>query len=545
MACKFIGNQTGNYFQGIEFLDGDYTLTDLQTMGLPNFCDFTETNAPTNLVATAKTDERIDLTWDLTGISTGFTLERSLSPTFTSVVSIPIGGAFREYEDSGLTEGTTYYYRIKNGDSDWSNTASAMTFIAFVSEWTTTNTSAGSSGSDEIQLPLISTGEYDFTIDWGDGNFDEITTWNQAETLHTYTSSGNYTIRIAGVIRGWAFANSGDRLKITDVSKWGSFQPKAQINQPSQSSAFWGSSNLDITATDTLDLSQTASLRAFFLDCTSLTFNTSINNWDVSGISDFAFAFSGLSFNRDLDNWAVNGSCPSMFQGASSFDGDLGGSWIITNLDQMFFGASAFTGTGLENWDTSQATGNFNDCFENCTVFNGDISGWDVSGITGGWRDTFRGCVAFNRDLSGWQATGNFLNTFTGATIFNSNLPNWTSLGCSGTFDGCTAFQGNGLDTWDMSSCATISNMLRNAAAFNQDLSSWDVTSLTSAASFLDGASSFTNTNYNNLLVGWESQSVLNNVVFGATGNQSSGAGATARAALIADHTWTFNDIAP
>jgi hypothetical protein len=52
--------------------------------------------------------------------------------------------------------------------------------------------------------------------------------------------------------------------------------------------------------------------------------------------------------------------------------------------------------------------------------------------------------------------------------------------------------------------------------------------------------------NYDSLLTGWEAQAVQNNVNFhGGNAKYSAGAPATARAALIADHTWTITDGGP
>jgi hypothetical protein len=68
---------------------------------------------------------------------------------------------------------------------------------AFISEWITWYVKDGAgysvSAANQIQLPLISTGNYNFVVDWGDGNTDTITVWNQAETLHTYATEGQYT----------------------------------------------------------------------------------------------------------------------------------------------------------------------------------------------------------------------------------------------------------------------------------------------------------------------------------------------------------------
>ena len=37
----------------------------------------------------------------------------------------------------------------------------------FYSTWNTSNTSTGSSTATQIKLPLISTGTYNFVVDWG------------------------------------------------------------------------------------------------------------------------------------------------------------------------------------------------------------------------------------------------------------------------------------------------------------------------------------------------------------------------------------------
>jgi PKD repeat protein len=67
---------------------------------------------------------------------------------------------------------------------------------SFVSYWSTYNTSSGSSGANQIKLPLTSTGIYSFIVDWGDGSSNKITSWNQTETTHTYSSPDTYKVTI-------------------------------------------------------------------------------------------------------------------------------------------------------------------------------------------------------------------------------------------------------------------------------------------------------------------------------------------------------------
>ena len=70
----------------------------------------------------------------------------------------------------------------------------------FKSRWDTTQ--AGSA-NDTVVLPLVSYGSYNFDVDWGDGNRDNITTYNQSEVTHQYSNTGIYEIRIKGDITGW------------------------------------------------------------------------------------------------------------------------------------------------------------------------------------------------------------------------------------------------------------------------------------------------------------------------------------------------------
>ena len=79
---------------------------------------------------------------------------------------------------------------------------------AFISQWKTDN--AGTSNDDQITLPLVSSGTYDFTVDWGDGTQDTITSHDDAAVTHTYPSAGTYTVQIAGTISGWQFDDGGE-----------------------------------------------------------------------------------------------------------------------------------------------------------------------------------------------------------------------------------------------------------------------------------------------------------------------------------------------
>ena len=72
----------------------------------------------------------------------------------------------------------------------------------FKSRWDTTQ---DGSANDTVVLPLVSDGSYNFDVDWGDGNRDNITVYNQSEVTHQYSNTGIYEIRIKGDVSGVRF----------------------------------------------------------------------------------------------------------------------------------------------------------------------------------------------------------------------------------------------------------------------------------------------------------------------------------------------------
>lgn len=250
--------------------------------------------------------------------------------------------------------------------------------VGFIADWQTANTSTGSSTSTQIALPLLSTGTYNFDVDWGDGNTDAITTWNQAETTHTYSSSGQYTIKITGTIQGFRFNNTGDRLKILTVKNWG---PLTFEN----SGALYGCTNVNSTATDKPTLT-TLSMANFFRDATS--FNGAIDSWDVSTSTNFNGTFRGAtSFNQPLNSWDVSSSTnfPNMFLGATAFDQPLD-SWVtssVTNMTNMFSGATSFD-QDVGSWNvTSLTTANtmFNGVTLSTANYDSLLTGWEAQAV--------------------------------------------------------------------------------------------------------------------------------------------------------------------
>ena len=401
--------------------------------------------------------------------------------------------------------------QIAISNSVGSRSRSTPTLVDFISVWDTTL----GDGSPSITLPLVASGNYNFSVNWGDGNTDTITTWDQTEITHTYATGGEYTITISGTIVGWSFAGSVDFEKITSITDVGS------LKLGNEGVYFQGCSNLT-TIGGIFDLTGTTNFTSMFKNCTSLTsingigswdvssvqymqsmftnaaaFNQDISTWNVSAVTDMAGMFNQTTaFNQDISTWNVSAvtSMSVMFDGASSFDQDISG-WdvsSVTDMAGMFANATSFN-QDISGWDVSAVT-NMNGMFTNAAAFNQDIGSWNVSAVTD-MDNMFANATSFNQDISGWDVSSvtSMNSMFANAPSFNQDISGWdvssvTSM--NSMFNGATSFNQD-ISGWDTSAVTDMSNMFSYATAFNQDISGWDVSSVTSMYGMFEGATAF------------------------------------------------------
>lgn len=454
-------------------------------------------------------------------------------------------------------------------------------------------TAVTTGAAETFTLPLEASGTYNFNVVWGDGNVDNITAYDAAAVTHTYASAGTYTVIITGVITGWRYAYGGDRTKIYDIIEWG------PLRLGDNTRYFCGCSNLTVSALDNLNLTGTTTLDRAFQLCLSLTTIPSLNKWDLSGVDDLWSMFSqsplfdealndwdvsnvvnGMygvfyycaAFNHDVSGWDVS-SCTitdSMFSGATIFNQDITG-WdvsSVTNMGDMFWGASAFN-QPIGIWDVSAVT-HIGGMFAHATSFDQDLSSWDMSHVVkisfmfagansfnrpiGGWnvaavldmRGVFEDNTIFNQPLNSWNTAivTDMQDMFCGATAFNQPLSSWNTASVTTMrlmFFGATAFNQD-ITGWNVAAVTNMGYMFKGATAFDQNLGGWNITSVSAMDQMFNGVTLST-ANYDAILIGWEGQAVSNNVTFdGGNSKYSAGAAATARAALIDDHSWNITD---
>ncbi len=199
---------------------------------------------------------------------------------------------------------------------------------------------------DTFTLPIYNGGTYDFAVNWGDGNSDTITAFDDAAVTHTYADSGatTYTVSITGIITGFRFNSVGDRLLMRDIKSWG------PLNVGNNGGYFYGCSNLTISATDVLDLTNTFSMASGLRSCSSLTTIPSINSWGTSNITTWTSSFRDSSIDQDFGTLDITS---------------------VTDLSNMFNGVTLSTANYsslLVGWEGQNPN--------NTVIFGGGNSKW-------------------------------------------------------------------------------------------------------------------------------------------------------------------------
>lgn len=401
----------------------------------------------------------------------------------------------------------------------------------FITTWKTDNKGSitGESDSNQVVLPLVSEGSYDFDVSWGDGTSDHIASYSDPARTHTYASAGTYEVWITGTIEGFSFGvNRSDRLKLIGILAWGN------LRLGNSGWYFGNCSNLRITATDSLDLTGTTNFRGFFRGCTSLSTVPSIEAWDTSQVTTMAEMFqSAFAFNQDIGKWDTSqvADMSYMFTGADSFDQPIGswntsrvtnmecmfdcagsfkqpiGSWDtsqVTNMRRMFAGTGSFN-QPIGNWDTSQVT-NMSAMFWSKSTFNQPIGSWDTSSVIT-MKSMFDGARAFNQPIGNWDTSlvTDMAYMFHGAKSFNQPIGNWDTSQVTDMaymFYGAESFN-QPIGTWDTSRATDMAYMFYKASVFNQPIGGWDTSRVTDMAYMFYEASVF-----NQPIGGWDTSRV-------------------------------------
>lgn len=164
------------------------------------------------------------------------------------------------------------------------------------------------SASNTMIIPAWNAGSYAARIYWGDGAWDDVTTYNAAELTHTYPEPGQYDIQISGTFRGLNFNNGGDRQKLLRIDQWGDTG-----QAPNQNLAFYGCVNLT-TLPDDMTLANLTGGQAMF-------FNTSITTLPPDMTLPNLGNGIAMFYNTSITTLPDGMTLPNLASGASMFDG--------------------------------------------------------------------------------------------------------------------------------------------------------------------------------------------------------------------------------
>jgi len=381
----------------------------------------------------------------------------------------------------------------------------------FITTWQTTT------DNEAVGFRMNDTLTYDFEYTWRDSNDEIVKSASQTSSdiptvgpeewrylvTATMGDAGTYTLEITGTFPHFIY---DQKEMLLDVKQWGN------IKWRSMNGSFRDFKGESFTAPDVPDLSRVEDMARMFEGAGS--FNGDLGEWNVSNVRLMNEMFRGAgSFNGDLSEWDVSKveTMRGMFVNAGSFEGEGLSGWNtanVTSMSFMFFGADSFTGD-ISGWEVSKVE-NMASMFEGADIFNGNLSGWKVGNVQN-MTKMFLDAGSFEgRDLSRWNVirVKDMSSMFENAGSFNGDVSSWkvdSVTTMENMFFGATAFDGI-VSSWNVEKVENMQQMFRRAVSFKgRDLSGWNVSKVTTMQEMFRGAASF-----NGNLSGWNTGKVEN-----------------------------------
>ncbi len=249
-----------------------------------------------------------------------------------------------------------------------------------------------------------------------------------------------------------------------------------------------------------------------------------IDQWGDNTWTSMADAFYGCinldATASDAPNLNNVNNTANMFNECTVFNGDLS-NWDVSNIvfaSNMFLEAHAFN-SNIANWNVSNVI-SMGRMFSGASSFNQDLNNWDVSSVTD-MESLFQNAVSFNGDISDWDVSNldDLYGMFDNANSFNIDISTWNVSNVSDMeimFRNATAFNQD-ISGWDVSNVVNMAYTFDNATSFDQYLGSWNISAVFTMTDMLSGCGMSVE-NYDNTLIGWAGQNVPQDIELGADG---------------------------
>jgi len=391
--------------------------------------------------------------------------------------------------------------------------------------------------NETFTIPCQNVGTFNATVDWGDGSSSTITSYNDANLVHTYTSAGDHAISISGTFPNIYFAYTGDRNKLIAVTNLG------QVGWQTFKSAFMGCEYMTTfnfgTHTDTSSITD---MDGMFRACKRIS-TLNLSTLNTSSVTNFSHMFSQMMSHSSTYPASLD---------ASGLDTSNG-----TNFSYMFHFMLYSTSLNVSNFDTSSAT-NMTSMFDyNTRITSLDVSSFNTSSVTS-MGSMFANCRALTSlDLSNFDTS----NVLYMNTMFNScgalssldissfRTPNLRGL--IAMFSGCNVLDTIDVSNFDTSNATYFDRMFDQRYSNNprtdiigvENFNFEGITSSSALSDFMRNMSIPTS-RYDQLLINIEAQTIprATQADFGSSEYTAGGAAEAARANIISTDGWTITD---
>ncbi len=281
-----------------------------------------------------------------------------------------------------------------------------------------------------FSLPINSGGagyNHNFKVKWGDGTSNKVTSYNDPNRNHSYTSTGTYTITMSGVCEYFAapffYSNAIDFRKILRVDDLG-------FNRL----AFQGCSNINYTTSfgSLLSLTNASNL---FNSCTSLLSIPDNIFYECPNITTFNSAFVNCVLTSIPDDLFRYNTQVSDFSGV--FTSCSGITSIPDNLFRYNTAAIAFSVAFAQCVNVTSIPEDLFKYNISATLFNSVFT--NCTGVTSLPGDIF----LYNLLATSFESSFSYCNNMTGTgqtIIDNTSLPGHvTPTNTTGCFASCTS----------------------------------------------------------------------------------------------------------